>query len=144
MQDVRTIGVLGAGQMGRGITQVAVQSGLMIKLYDVSDNYLKSGLQFIKDQLLKGADKGKWTKDVALQAFDLIRPTLKIDDLADVDVVIEAATEQIDLKVDLFAKLDRIVGPNVTLASNTSSISITRIGAATKRPSIPCRACRLR
>ncbi|MEK6626060.1 MAG: 3-hydroxybutyryl-CoA dehydrogenase [Bdellovibrionota bacterium] len=135
MQDVRTIGVLGAGQMGRGITQVAVQSGLMIKLYDVSDNYLKSGLQFIKDQLLKGADKGKWTKDVALQAFDLIRPTLKLDDLADVDVVIEAATENKQTKFQIFKDLDRVTKPSCLLATNTSSISITEIASVTKRPS---------
>ncbi|MBI2521928.1 MAG: 3-hydroxybutyryl-CoA dehydrogenase [Bdellovibrio sp.] len=133
MHSVHGIGVIGAGQMGRGIAQVAAQSGFVVKLYDVSDNYLKSGVQFIKDQLLKGAEKGRWSQDMALQSLDFIRPTLKLDDLGDVDVVIEAATENKQLKFQIFKDIDRVTKPSCLLATNTSSISITEIASVTKR-----------
>ena len=134
MGNIQLIGIVGAGQMGRGIAQVAAQTGYDVVLFDAFKNSLDFGYGFIKTQLDKGVEKGKWTRDQADQAFSKIKPTVEIEDLKNCDLVIEAATEKVELKFEIFKKLDQVVKPEGLLASNTSSISITEIAAQTKRP----------
>jgi len=133
MKIIQVIGIVGAGQMGRGIAQVAAQSGFDVILFDAFKNSLDFGHNFIKTQLAKGTDKGKWSAQEADQAFSKIKPTLEMSDLKNCDLVIEAASEKKELKFDIFRKLDEVVKPDAILASNTSSISITEIAAVTKR-----------
>lgn len=134
MKNIQVIGIVGAGQMGRGIAQVAAQTGFKVILFDAFKNSLDFGHQFIKTQLDKGTDKGKWTAEEAKAAFGRISATMEMSDLTDCDLVVEAATEKKELKFDIFRKLDEVVKPEAILASNTSSISITEIAAVTKRP----------
>lgn len=136
MKNIQVIGIVGAGQMGRGIAQVAAQSGFEVIIYDAYRNSLEFGHNFIKTQLDKGAEKGKWTAEAAALAFGKIKASVEITDLKNCDLVIEAATENKSLKFEIFKKLDEIVKKDAILASNTSSISITEIAATTKRPSL--------
>jgi 3-hydroxybutyryl-CoA dehydrogenase len=133
MKNIQVIGIVGAGQMGRGIAQVAAQTGFEVILFDAFQNSLDFGHNFIKTQLDKGAEKGKWTKEEAAQSFEKIKATLELKDLKNCDLVIEAATEKRELKFEIFKKLDEIVKKDAILASNTSSISITEIAANTSR-----------
>ena len=133
MQNIQLVGIVGAGQMGRGIAQVAAQAGYQVILFDAFKNSLDFGHQFIKGQLDKGAEKGKWTAAEAGTVFSRITATLEMSDLKNCDLVIEAATEKVELKFEIFRKLDEIIKPGALLASNTSSISITEIAAQTKR-----------
>ena len=135
MKDVQLIGIVGAGQMGRGIAQVAAHTGYEVILFDAFQKSLDFGHSFIKTQLDKGVEKGKWSKEDAEKAFSRIRPSANIQDLKNCDLVIEAATEKRELKFEIFKNLDEVVKPEAILASNTSSISITEIAAVTKRPS---------
>jgi 3-hydroxybutyryl-CoA dehydrogenase len=134
MKNIQVIGIVGAGQMGRGIAQVAAQTGFDVILFDAFKNSLDFGHNFIKTQLDKGAEKGKWSADDAKNAFGKIKATMEMGDLKNCDLVVEAATERKDLKFDIFKKLDEVVKADAILASNTSSISITEIAAVTKRP----------
>ncbi len=134
MKNIQLVGIVGAGQMGRGIAQVAAQTGFDVILFDAFKNSLDFGHQFIKTQLDKGVEKGKWSSDQANAAFKRVCPTLEMNDLRSCDLVIEAATEKKDLKFEIFRKLDELVKSDALLASNTSSISITEIAAVTKRP----------
>lgn len=134
MKNIQIIGIVGAGQMGRGIAQVAAQTGYQVILFDAFQNSLEFGHNFIKDQLTKGVGKGKWSQEDADKSFANLTPSLKIEDLKNCDLVVEAATERKDLKFDIFRKLDEVVKAEAILASNTSSISITEIAAVTKRP----------
>ncbi|WP_127714954.1 3-hydroxybutyryl-CoA dehydrogenase [Halobacteriovorax sp. HLS] len=134
MTDIKTIGVVGAGQMGRGIAQVAAMSGYEVFVFDISKEGLDFGLQFIDKQLGRGVEKGKWD-----QAFvDSTKSNLTgITDMAKLntcDLIIEAATENKKIKFEIFKQLDEVAKPGAILASNTSSISITEIAAVTKRP----------
>lgn len=133
MKNIQVVGIVGAGQMGRGIAQVAAQSGYEVLLFDAFKNSLDFGHQFIKTQLDKGTEKGKWSADDAKSAFGRIKPCLNISDLKNCDLVVEAATEKKELKFEIFRSLDEVVKPEAILASNTSSISITEIAAVTKR-----------
>ena len=133
MGNIQLIGIVGAGQMGRGIAQVAAQTGYDVVLFDAFKNSLDFGHGFIKTQLDKGVEKGKWGREQADQAFSKIKTTVEISDLKNCDLVIEAATEKVQLKFEIFKKLDEVVKPEAILASNTSSISITEIAAQTKR-----------
>lgn len=134
MKNIQVIGIVGSGQMGRGIAQVAAQTGFDVILYDAFKNSLDYGHNFIKMQLAKGVEKAKWTEKNAEDAFKKIKPTLDLSDLKNCDLIIEAATEKKELKFEIFRKLDEVVKSDAILASNTSSISITEIGAVTKRP----------
>ncbi len=134
MKNIQVVGIIGSGQMGRGIAQVAAQTGFDVILYDAFKNSLDFGHNFIKTQLAKGVEKAKWTEKNAEEAFRKIKPTLDLSDLKNCDLIIEAATEKKELKFEIFKKLDEVVKPDGILASNTSSISITEIGAVTKRP----------
>jgi len=134
----KTLGVVGAGQMGNGIAQVAAAAGLNVVMMDVSAAAVEKGLGTIAascDRLIK---KEKLTLEGKQQILGRIHGTSALRDLADCDVVVEAATENVDLKLKIFAELDQAVKPEALLVSNTSSISITKIAAATRRPEKVC------
>lgn len=134
MSEIKTIGVVGAGQMGRGIAQVAIQSGFDVLLFDAFEEGLNKGVRFIHAQLDKGIEKGKWDKAAAESAQARLRPVEDMNALKVCDLVIEAATENKAIKFTIFRELDEICAPHAILASNTSSISITEIAANTNRP----------
>jgi 3-hydroxybutyryl-CoA dehydrogenase len=134
MQNIQSIGIVGAGQMGRGIAQVAAMSGYQVKLFDVSSEGLKKGMDFIQAQLDKGAGKGKWDAATVKSCMNNIAAVSEITGLSTCDLLIEAATENKIVKFDIFRELDEVAKPGAILATNTSSISITEIAAVTKRP----------
>jgi 3-hydroxybutyryl-CoA dehydrogenase len=136
MSDIQIIGVLGAGQMGSGIAQVAAAAGWSVKLADASLALAEKARGKIDGGLKKLVEKGKVEAAEAAATVGRITPVGAIADLADCDLVVEAATENLALKLDLFRALDAAVKPGAILASNTSSISITRIAAATNRPEL--------
>ena len=135
MLSVKTVGIVGMGQMGRGIAQVAASSGFETLAYDVSKEGSQSGMAFIERQLQRGLDKGKWSEDFAQKALAKIKIVESLEELRPCDLVIEAATENKEVKFGLFQSLDEICRPDAILASNTSSISITEIAARTTKPS---------
>lgn len=134
MKEISKIGVVGAGQMGRGIAQVAAFSGYEVYLFDVSDEALKFGLDFIKKQLDRGVQKEKWDQAKADETLGNITGVTKVEDMQDANLVVEAATENKEIKFQIFKSLDEKINEDAILATNTSSISITEIAAATKRP----------
>jgi 3-hydroxybutyryl-CoA dehydrogenase len=134
MSDIAVFGVLGAGQMGSGIAQVAAGSGWTVKLADASLDRATAARDKIAGGLRKLVEKGKLGADEAGALVGRIVPVGSIEELGDADLVVEAVTEHLDTKLALFTKLDAAVKPGAVLASNTSSISLTRIAAATRRP----------
>lgn len=132
--SIKVIGVVGAGQMGNGIAQVAATSGFKIIMLDVSEKSLEKGLATIKISTEKLMKKNLMTEDERTQILSRIQITTKYDDLKDCDAVIEAATENIDLKLKIFTELDKTVKKSAYLFTNTSSISITKIASSTQRP----------
>ena len=133
--DIKTIGVVGAGQMGNGIAQVAAFSGFRIIMSDIADTFIQKGLTTISKNLDRMVEKGKIASQKKEETLEKIKGTTNMDSMADTDFVIEAATENESLKLDLFKKLDQVCRKEVILSSNTSSISITRLASATQRPS---------
>ena len=132
--EIKSVAVVGAGTMGNGIAQVIAAGGFPVVMTDINEPALQRGLGAIDKSLQRLVNKQKLDtadKDALLAR---IRTTTRLDDIAGCDVIIEAATENIDLKLKIFADLDRIAQPAAILASNTSSISLTRIAGATKRP----------
>ncbi|HTE56172.1 MAG TPA: 3-hydroxybutyryl-CoA dehydrogenase [Kofleriaceae bacterium] len=128
------IGVIGAGQMGRGIAQVAAQGGHDVVMVDASPALAEGGVERIARSLDRLVAREKITAAARDEVMGRIRPRAGLDDLGGCDVVIEAAPEREDLKVELFSGLAHVARPDAILASNTSSISITRLGACTDRP----------
>jgi len=131
---MKNIIVIGAGTMGNGIAHTAAASGFDVTLIDVAADALERAVSTISTNLQRGVDKGKMTADEKQTALSRIRTSTEMDDVADADIVIEAIVEKLEAKTGLFGKLDKLTGPECILASNTSSISITKIAAATKRP----------
>ena len=131
---IQRIGVVGAGTMGSGIAQVFAQSGLDVRLCDSAGPALDRARANIDKSLAKLVEKGTLTAGDRDVAITRVSTTGSLEPLAEVDFVVEAVAEAVDVKVEVFRKLDAITKPGVVLASNTSSISITVIGAATKRP----------
>jgi 3-hydroxybutyryl-CoA dehydrogenase len=131
---MRNIVVIGGGTMGNGIAHTAAASGFDVLLVDVSEEFLRRAVSTITANLQRGVDKGKMTAEERDAVVGRIRTTTNIDEAKDADLVIEAIIEKTEAKTSLFATLDRVTGPECILASNTSSISITKIAAATKRP----------
>ncbi|KAL6856432.1 putative 3-hydroxybutyryl-CoA dehydrogenase [Trichoderma novae-zelandiae] len=130
--DVKSLGVLGAGQMGLGIALVAAQKAQVpVTLVDASEQALSKGIAFAEKLLAKDVSKSKITQEQADQARSLLTTSTKIEDFSSVDFIIEAVPEIPQLKFDIFSKLAKIAPPHAILATNTSSISITRIAAAT-------------
>jgi 3-hydroxybutyryl-CoA dehydrogenase len=132
--QINTIGVIGAGQMGGGIAQVAAAAGFDVVLQDLKDEYLQRGLAAIDKSLGKLLEKGKLTAEAHKAARNRILPTTRLHDFSRCDLVVEAIVENYEVKAATFQQLDAIAPPHCILASNTSSISITRIAASTKRP----------
>jgi 3-hydroxybutyryl-CoA dehydrogenase len=132
--DVRRVGVIGAGTMGNGIAHVFARSGMTVVLAEVEQRFLDRGLETIRKNLDREAAKGKLTAEEAAAAVARIEGVLDRKRLAECDFVIEAATERFEVKRALFEELDGILRPEVILATNTSSISITKLAAVTRRP----------
>lgn len=132
---MKTFAVIGAGQMGAGIAQVAAQTGMNVLLNDMSLERAQAGKAGIEKSLNKLVEKAKMEAATAKEILARITPVGTLAELKAADFIVEAATEKVELKYDLFRKLDEIARPGVILASNTSSISITAIAAQTKRPS---------
>ena len=131
---INTYGVIGAGQMGNGIAQVAATAGLNVIMSDIKIEFAEKGLANITKLLSKSVDKGKITAEDKDAILGRIKITADLKDMADADFVVEAATENEGLKFKVFQDIDAICKPDVILASNTSSIPIGRIAAQTKRP----------
>jgi 3-hydroxybutyryl-CoA dehydrogenase len=134
MADITKVGVIGAGTMGNGIAQVFAQSGFDVKLCDAVPAALDRAKGTIEKSLGKFVEKGKLSAADRDAALGRLATFASIDQLGDVDYVVEAIAEAVDTKIEIFRKLDAITRPAVILSSNTSSISITVLGAATRRP----------
>ena len=134
IEKIRTIGVVGAGQMGSGIAQVAATAGYDVLLSDREEGFLDRALKGIGASLAKLEEKGEIPKGGRDAALGRIRRTVALEALAPCDWVVEAVNESIELKHSIFTALDRVCPPQTVLASNTSSLSITRIAAVTRRP----------
>jgi 3-hydroxybutyryl-CoA dehydrogenase len=132
--DIKTIGVVGAGQMGSGIAQVAAQLGYKVIMRDVDQNFVYNGIKRIEANLNRQVEKGRMTAEDMESTCNLVEGTVFMEPFEDVDFVIEAAIENKELKLEIFRQLDHLCRPDVILATNTSSISITELAAATKRP----------
>lgn len=133
--EVRTLGVAGAGQMGSGIAQVALYpGGLDVILCDISEDIVRRGFESISTSMEKMAAKGKLTADQKRDCLRRIKTTSNIEDLESADFVVEAVIENEGIKAELFRKLDKVCGAEVVLATNTSSISVTRIASTTGKP----------
>jgi 3-hydroxybutyryl-CoA dehydrogenase len=134
MTEIKTIGILGAGTMGNGIAHVCARGGFNVVLYDLQQPFLDRGLAIIDKNLGREVAKSKLTQEQADATRLRITPTLDRDALGLCNLAIEAATEKFTVKSEIFRDLDRILAPEAILASNTSSISITKLAAQTKRP----------
>jgi len=132
--EIKQIGVVGAGQMGSGIAEVALSSGYRVLMRDVSPEAVGGGQNRISTDLRKRVQKGKLSKEEEKSIMERLRGTTRFEDFHECDFVIEAATENIPLKKEIFQTLDRVTPQETILASNTSSISITRIASFTSRP----------
>jgi len=132
--EMRRIGVIGAGTMGNGIAHVFARSGFTVVLCDVEQRFLERGLATITKNLDREVAKNKISAEDKAAALKRIQPVTDRARLADCDFIVEAATEKFEIKTEIFRDLDRLARPEVILASNTSSISITKLAALTKRP----------
>src|SRR5437763_14303634 len=128
------IGVVGAGTMGNGIAQPAANAGFDVVMCDVSQEFIVRGVANISKSLDRFVKKETMTAVRKNEILGRIKPTTPLDDLKDCALIVEAATENFDIKKQIFQKLDSMAGPDAILSSNTSSISITKIAAVTKRP----------
>jgi 3-hydroxybutyryl-CoA dehydrogenase len=131
--EIKALGVVGAGQMGSGIAQVAAASGLSVIMSDIKEEFVQRGVSAVRDSLGRMVKKEKITA-TDRRRFGRITGTTSLQDMGKADFVVEAATEKETLKLKIFTDLDGICRPGVILSSNTSSISITKIAGATKRP----------
>lgn len=131
--EIKKIGVIGAGTMGGGIAQAAAQSGFYVFLEDVNENYVKAGFAKIKERLEKRAGEGKLESKEKDRILSNIKTTISLEDFKDADLIIEAAAEKEEIKKQIFKELDKICATETIFATNTSSISITRLAQVTKR-----------
>lgn len=134
MLNIKTVGVVGCGLMGSGIVEVLARSGYTVIVREVNDDFLQKGLARIRASTQKAVDRNKLTAPARDELLARVTGTTKLDDLAQCEYVIEAAVEKLDLKKDIFERLDAITNPDVILASNTSSLSIAEMAAKTKKP----------
>ena len=132
--EIKTFGIVGAGQMGNGIAQVAAMSGLEVVLSDIKTEFVERGLEIIKKNLQRSVDKDRMTAEKMDAVLKRIKTSIDIKDMSSSDFVVEAATEHEPIKFQIFKELDQTCAPHVILATNTSSIPIGRIAACTKRP----------
>jgi 3-hydroxybutyryl-CoA dehydrogenase len=131
---IQNVMVIGAGQMGSGIAQVCAQAGLNVKLNDMKQEAYERGIANIAKNLSRNVEKGRMTEDEKSQVLGRIQSSLDLKDAHDVDIVIEAAVENMEIKSKIFKTLDEVAPKHAILASNTSSLPITEIAAATNRP----------
>ena len=136
LEDIETVGVVGAGNMGSGIAQVAATSGYDVVLRDIEAAYVDSGLETIESSLDRLVSGERLSRDEADEARSRITGTTELTALSDADVVVEAVVENMDVKTDVFADLDEVTDDDVVLATNTSTLSITSIAGATARPDL--------
>ncbi len=134
MADIEKVGVLGAGLMGHGIAQVAAQAGYEVVLREVDEATLEKGIGKISKQLARAVEKGKSSQEDADAVSGRIKGTVAYEDLADCDLVIEAITESLPLKLEMWREVDRIVKADAVFATNTSSLAVIDQAAATSRP----------
>jgi len=134
IMEIKTIGVIGAGQMGSGIAQVAAQSGYRVILKDIEQRFLDAGIGKINKGLDRLVAKERITPDEKEEILGRIKTTLEFEPFSEADFIIEAVIEDPDLKMSVFRELERVIGEHVIVTSNTSSISITKLAASTKRP----------
>ena len=134
MSEIRLVGVIGAGTMGNGIAHVLARGGYDVLLCEIEQRFLDRGLETLRKNLDREAAKGKITADAAQTACERVTGVLDRERLAQCDFVIEAATEKFEIKKAIFTDLDRITRKDVILASNTSSISVTKLANVTSRP----------
>jgi 3-hydroxybutyryl-CoA dehydrogenase len=134
MTEIRTIGVVGAGTMGHGIAQVAVASGLRVVLVDTAPEALARGVERIEKGLARAVEKGRLTEEERLAAVGRLASAGDLAALAEADLAIEAVVERLEVKEGVLRELDHVLPEGAIVASNTSSISITRLAAATRRP----------
>ncbi|TML29705.1 MAG: 3-hydroxyacyl-CoA dehydrogenase family protein [Actinobacteria bacterium] len=134
MTEIRKVGVVGLGTMGAGIAQVSVQSGLETVGREVSDELGDRGRATIERYLTRGVEKGRLSQEQRDDALARLTLTTQLSDLADCDLVIEAVLEELDLKREVFAELDRVTRPDAVLATNTSALSVAEIAEATQHP----------
>jgi len=132
--DIKHVGVIGAGTMGNGIAHVFARGGYSVVLCDVEQRFLERGIATINKNLDREVAKNKITAEDKASALKKIEPVTDRAELANCDFIVEAATEKFEIKTEIFRDLDRLARPEVILASNTSSISITKLAALTKRP----------
>jgi 3-hydroxybutyryl-CoA dehydrogenase len=136
--EIKKIGVVGAGTMGNGIAQVAAQIGCDVVMRDIEMRFVEAGMKKIGSFLSRSVEKGKMDSKEKDTIVGRIKGTTDMGDLKDADFVVEAVLEDMDLKKQVFKELDELCRPDVILATNTSSMSITEIGASTKRPEKVC------
>jgi 3-hydroxybutyryl-CoA dehydrogenase len=132
--DIKNISVIGAGTMGNGIAHIFGQFGFNVKLIDVNEELLNKAISTITKNLDRQVKKGTLTEELKTTTLGNIKTSIKLDDVANSELIIEAATENLEIKKNIFKSLDKISGSGSILASNTSSISITEIGAITSKP----------
>ncbi len=132
--EIKKIGVCGAGTMGNGIAHVFAQFGFEVVMRDVKEDFVERGMKTIDKNLQRGVNKGKMTEEEKKEILSRIKPTTNLEDLKNCDFVVEAITENFEIKKQLIQDLDSMLKEDVIIASNTSSISITKLAALTKRP----------
>lgn len=132
--EIKKVMVIGAGQMGAGIAQVCVQSGFEVYLHDMKEAAIDKGIQLMEKLMTRNVDKGRMTDEEKQAAFSRLSRSTSIEDAKDVDLVIEAIVENMEVKTKVFRTLDEVAPAHTILASNTSALPITEIAAATNRP----------
>jgi 3-hydroxybutyryl-CoA dehydrogenase len=131
---IKNVGVIGAGTMGHGIAQVAAQSKFSVVMLDINDELVNKGLDRITKGLKKGVEKGRWTEEHVEETMKLLKGTTDLKELGNCDIVIEAATENVELKKKIFKDVDNVCRPDAIIATNTSSISITELASVVSNP----------
>ncbi|SKB27494.1 3-hydroxybutyryl-CoA dehydrogenase [Lysinibacillus sp. AC-3] len=134
MMGIQKVMVIGAGQMGSGIAQVCAQAGYDVKLNDMKQEFFERGLGVITKNLTRDVEKGRKTEDEKAAILGRINMSLDLQDASDVDIIIEAAVENMEVKQSIFKQIDQIAPAHAILATNTSSLPITEIAAVTNRP----------
>jgi 3-hydroxybutyryl-CoA dehydrogenase len=132
--EIKKIGILGAGTMGNGIAHTAAQFGFQVIMRDINQELIDRGMKTIDRNVQRGVDKGRMSAEEKGEILSRIQPTTELEMLKDADFIVEAINEDFAIKQQVFKELDKLCAPAVILASNTSSISITKIAACTKRP----------
>lgn len=136
LADIQTVGVVGAGTMGNGIAQVAARTSYDVVMRDIEQEFVDRGFDSIEDSLSRFVQRDELTEAEKAETLDRIRGTVSLDDLGEADLVVEAAIEDMEVKRDVFGDLDDVVSDGVVLATNTSTLSVTTIAAATDRPEL--------